>query len=94
VTTFEVWLDHGSKHQKPPKQLPIVLQVPTTACLKHLQGGSTPNEIQTEPSFLQWLCLCLGKPWEDFPEAQIIGLHEKAPIIFSLLLSEPQPEVH
>ena len=63
-------------------------------CLKHLQGGSAPNDTQTEPLFLQWLCLCLGKLWEDFPEAQIIGLQEKAPIIFSLLLSEPQPEVH
>ncbi|GJT22245.1 regulatory-associated protein of TOR 1 [Tanacetum coccineum] len=62
-------------------------------CLKHLQGGSAPNDTQTEPLFLQWLCLCLGKLWEDFPEAQIIGLQEKAPIIFSLLLSEPQPEV-
>ncbi|KAG5531082.1 hypothetical protein RHGRI_025893 [Rhododendron griersonianum] len=26
-TAFEVWLDHGSEHKKPPEQLPIVLQV-------------------------------------------------------------------
>lgn len=31
-------------------------------CLKHLQG-SIPNDAQTEPLFLQWLCLCLGKLW-------------------------------
>ncbi|KAJ0878559.1 putative regulatory associated protein of TOR [Helianthus annuus] len=28
-------------------------------CLKHLQGGSASNDTQTEPLFLQWLCLCL-----------------------------------
>ncbi|KAF8394845.1 hypothetical protein HHK36_018782 [Tetracentron sinense] len=27
LKAFEVWLDHGSKHNKPPEQLPIVLQV-------------------------------------------------------------------
>ncbi|GJS04717.1 regulatory-associated protein of TOR 1 isoform X4 [Tanacetum coccineum] len=61
--------------------------------LTNLQGGSAPNDTQTEPPCLQRLCLCLGKSWEDFPEAQIIGLLEKAPIIFSLLLLDPQPEV-
>ncbi|EXB42394.1 Regulatory-associated protein of TOR 1 [Morus notabilis] len=61
-------------------------------CLKHLQG-STPNDAQTEPLFLQWLCLCLGKLWEDFPEAQIIGLREDALAIYAPLLSAPQPEV-
>lgn len=61
-------------------------------CLKHLQG-STPNDSQTEPLFLQWLCLCMGKLWEDFPEAQIMGLQADAPAIYAPLLSEPQPEV-
>ncbi|CAA3001292.1 regulatory-associated of TOR 1 [Olea europaea subsp. europaea] len=61
-------------------------------CLKHLQGSS-PNEAQVEPLFLQWLCLCLGKMWEDFAEAQIIGLQADAPAILASLLSEPQPEV-
>ncbi|XP_014497712.1 regulatory-associated protein of TOR 1 [Vigna radiata var. radiata] len=61
-------------------------------CLKHLQG-SCPNDSQTEPLFLQWLCLCLGKLWEDFSEAQTIGLQEDATTIFAPLLSEPQPEV-
>jgi regulatory associated protein of mTOR len=27
LTAFEVWLDDGSEHKKPPEQLPIVLQV-------------------------------------------------------------------
>ncbi|KAF6159413.1 hypothetical protein GIB67_032184 [Kingdonia uniflora] len=27
LTAFEVWLDHGSEHKKPPEQLPILLQV-------------------------------------------------------------------
>ncbi|GFY83843.1 regulatory-associated protein of TOR 1 [Actinidia rufa] len=61
-------------------------------CLKHLHS-STPNDAQTEPLFLQWLCLCLGKVWEDCAEAQIIGLQADAPSIYALLLSEPQPEV-
>lgn len=61
-------------------------------CLKHLQGSS-PNDAQTEPLFLQWLCLCLGKLWEDFTEAQVIGLRAGAPTIYAPLLSEPQPEV-
>ncbi|XP_020595936.1 regulatory-associated protein of TOR 2-like [Phalaenopsis equestris] len=62
------------------------------ACLKHLQLAN-PNEAQTEPLLLQWLCLCLGKFWEDFHEAQIIGLQADAPAILFPLLSEPQPEV-
>ncbi|QCE12025.1 regulatory associated protein of mTOR [Vigna unguiculata] len=61
-------------------------------CLKHLQS-SCPNDSQTEPLFLQWLCLCLGKLWEDFSEAQTIGLQEDATTIFVPLLSAPQPEV-
>ncbi|WCJ27948.1 Regulatory-associated protein of TOR 1 [Euphorbia peplus] len=61
-------------------------------CLRHLRG-SMPNEGQTEPLFLQWLCLCLGKLWEDFTEAQVIGLQADAPAIYAPLLSEPQPEV-
>ncbi|XP_022893501.1 regulatory-associated protein of TOR 1 [Olea europaea var. sylvestris] len=61
-------------------------------CLKHLQASS-PNEAQTDPLFLQWLCLCLGKMWEDFAEAQIIGLQAGAPSILASLLYEPQPEV-
>ncbi|KAJ4978640.1 hypothetical protein NE237_009420 [Protea cynaroides] len=64
----------------------------THVCLKHLQLA-TPHEAQTEPLLLQWLCLCLGKLWEDFPEAQIIGLQADAPAICTPLLSEPQPEV-
>ncbi|KAG8374469.1 hypothetical protein BUALT_Bualt11G0135600 [Buddleja alternifolia] len=61
-------------------------------CLKHLQDSSL-NEAQMEPLFLQWICLCLGKLWEDFLEAQIIGLQADAPAILEPLLSEPQPEV-
>ncbi|GAB2272105.1 Regulatory-associated protein of TOR 1 [Dionaea muscipula] len=61
-------------------------------CLKHLQA-STPNDAQSEPLFLQWLCLCLGKMWEDFMEAQLLGLLADAPSICASLLSEPQPEV-
>lgn len=209
LTAFEVWLDHGSEHKKPPEQLPIVLQVllsqshrfralvllgrfldmgpwavdlalsvgifpyvlkllQTTAmelrqilvfiwtkilaldkscqvdlvkdgghayfikfldsmdaypeqramaafvlavivdghrrgqeacakeslihvCLRHLQLAS--HEAQTEPLLLQWLCLCLGKLWEDYPAAQLIGLQLDAPGICAPLLSEPQPEV-
>lgn len=61
-------------------------------CLKQLQN-SVPNDAQTEPLFLQWLCLCLGKLWEDFTEAQTIGLLADAPNIYASLLAEPQPEV-
>lgn len=62
-------------------------------CLKHLQGSS-PNDAQSEPLLLQWLCLCLGKLWEDFSAAQMIGLQADAPAICATLLSEPQPEVY
>lgn len=61
-------------------------------CLQHLHS-SFANDAQTEPLFLQWLCLCLGKLWEDFTEAQVIGLQANASIIYASLLSEPQPEV-
>jgi len=61
-------------------------------CLRHLQLAS-PHEAQTEPLLLQWLCLCLGKLWEDYPAAQLIGLQLDAPAICAPLLSVPQPEV-
>ncbi|CAA0830582.1 Regulatory-associated protein of TOR 1 [Striga hermonthica] len=61
-------------------------------CLKHLQCSSS-SETQMEPIFLQWICLCLGKLWEDFLEAQLIGIQADAPAILAPLLSEPQPEV-
>ncbi|KAF8748893.1 hypothetical protein HU200_012820 [Digitaria exilis] len=61
-------------------------------CLRHLQPEN-PRDAQSEPLLLQWLCLCLGKLWEDFPEAQLLGLHSNAPEILIYLLSEPQPEV-
>lgn len=62
-------------------------------CLKHLESSS-PNDSQTEPLFLQWLCLCLGKLWEEFPEGKIISLQGHATSILAPLLSEPQPEVY
>jgi regulator-associated protein of mTOR len=37
-------------------------------CLKNLQG-STPSNAQADPLFLQWLCLCMGKLWENITEA-------------------------
>jgi len=61
-------------------------------CLRHLQPEN-PHDAQTEPLLLQWLCLCLGKLWEDFAEAQSLGLQSNAPEILIYLLSEPQPEV-
>ncbi|XP_008792190.2 regulatory-associated protein of TOR 1 [Phoenix dactylifera] len=61
-------------------------------CLRHIQLAS-PHDAQTEPLLLQWLCLCLGKLWEDYPEAQLVGLQADAPAIIAPLLSEPQPEV-
>ncbi|KAJ1688768.1 hypothetical protein LUZ63_012923 [Rhynchospora breviuscula] len=75
-------------------------------CLKHLQISYTHIQTQTqmhmhdstqttgtEPLLLQWLCLCLGKLWEDFPEAQLLGLQSNAPGIIMPLLTESQPEV-
>lgn len=61
-------------------------------CLKHVQCNST-TDGQTEPLLLQWLCLCLGKLWDGFPDAQHLGLQENAPAILMQLLEEPQPEV-
>ncbi|KAL3536590.1 hypothetical protein ACH5RR_005051 [Cinchona calisaya] len=61
-------------------------------CLRNLQDSSA-NDSQTEPLFVQWLCLCLGKLWEDFTEAQTMGVRADAAAILEPLLSEPQPEV-
>ncbi|KAK8447186.1 hypothetical protein SEVIR_8G015500v4 [Setaria viridis] len=61
-------------------------------CLRHLQPEN-PHDAQTEPLLLQWLCLCLGKLWEDFPEARLLGLQSNAPEIVAFLLAETQPEV-
>lgn len=61
-------------------------------CLRHLQGSNS-NDVQTEFLFLQWLCLCLGKLWEDFTEAQMLGLQADAIDVLAPLLLEPQPEV-
>eukprot|EP00249_Psilotum_nudum_P023321 c28829_g1_i1 orf=818-4927(+) len=61
-------------------------------CLRHIQNSSNA-EVQPEPLLLQWLCLCLGKLWDGFPEAQLLGFQENAPTILSQLLTEPQPEV-
>ncbi|KAF3327412.1 regulatory-associated protein of TOR 2-like isoform X1 [Carex littledalei] len=75
-------------------------------CLRHLQISRPHMQTQTqmhmhdsvqstgtEPLLLQWLCLCLGKLWEDFPEAQLLGLQSNAPGIVAPLLTESQPEV-
>ncbi|KAH0891124.1 hypothetical protein HID58_053553 [Brassica napus] len=61
-------------------------------CLGHLEA-SIPSDPQPEPLFLQWLCLCLGKLWEDFMEAQIMGREANAFQKLAPLVSEPQPEV-
>ncbi|CAJ2670929.1 unnamed protein product [Trifolium pratense] len=61
-------------------------------CLKHLESSSA-NDSQTEPLFLQWLCLCLGKLWEEFPEGKLIGLQGHATSIVAPLLSDPHPKV-
>ncbi|KAK1320310.1 Regulatory-associated protein of TOR 1 [Acorus calamus] len=161
LTAFEVWLDHGSEHKKPPEQLPIVLQVllsqshrfralvllgrfldmgpwavdlalsvgifpyvlkllQTTAMDlrqilvfiwtkilaldKFLDSMDAYPEQRAMAAFVlavivdghhrgQEACIQEGKLWEDYPEAQIIGLQADAPAIFASLLSEPQPEV-
>ncbi|KAF8007708.1 hypothetical protein BT93_K1645 [Corymbia citriodora subsp. variegata] len=61
-------------------------------CLRHIQSPNT-NDTQTDPLFLQWLALCLGKVWEDFTEAQMMGWEANAPAVFYPLFFEPQPEV-
>uniref|UniRef100_A0A0D6QVD8 Raptor N-terminal CASPase-like domain-containing protein n=1 Tax=Araucaria cunninghamii TaxID=56994 RepID=A0A0D6QVD8_ARACU len=61
-------------------------------CLRHMKFAPTA-EAQPEPLLLQWLCLCVGKLWEGYPDAQQDGLNENATAICLPLLSEPQPEV-
>ncbi|KAH7387516.1 hypothetical protein KP509_16G026500 [Ceratopteris richardii] len=58
-------------------------------CLRQIQE----TVGQPEPLLLQWLCLCLGKLWEGFPDAQQKGLQGRAPMILIELLREPHPEV-
>ena len=40
LTAFELWLQHGSRDQKPPEQLPIVLQVLAVSVSDALPGIS------------------------------------------------------
>lgn len=61
-------------------------------CLRHLEAPQLCDQ-PAEPLFLQWLCLCLGKLWEDFLEARVMGREENASEKLIPLLSEAQPEV-
>lgn len=61
-------------------------------CLQHIQC-SCAMDGQAEPLLLQWLCLCLGKLWDGFSDAQLVGIQARAPGILKQLLSHPQPEV-
>jgi len=61
-------------------------------CLGHLEATQLCDP-PPEPLFLQWLCLCLGKLWEDYLEAQIMGREANASEKLIPLLSEAQPEV-
>eukprot|EP01018_Ginkgo_biloba_P027833 Gb_27558 [translate_table: standard] len=61
-------------------------------CLRHIQSVLA-SEVHHEPLLLQWLCLCLGKLWEGFSEARLLGLQENASTVLFPLLFEPQPEV-
>ncbi|XP_010553141.1 PREDICTED: regulatory-associated protein of TOR 1 isoform X2 [Tarenaya hassleriana] len=63
-----------------------------SVCLGHLEAPR-PNDPSLEPLFVQWICLCLGKLWEDFAEAQIMGREANSVARLAPLLSEPQPEV-
>lgn len=61
-------------------------------CLGHLEAPQLCDP-PPDPLFLQWLCLCLGKLWEDFLEAQIMGRQANASEKLIPLLSDAQPEV-
>uniref|UniRef100_A0A7N0VD95 Raptor N-terminal CASPase-like domain-containing protein n=1 Tax=Kalanchoe fedtschenkoi TaxID=63787 RepID=A0A7N0VD95_KALFE len=61
-------------------------------CLRHI-GNSSPDDIPAESLFVQWACLCLGKIWENFTEAQITGLQTSSHSMIAGLLVYPQPEV-
>ncbi|KAG5548776.1 hypothetical protein RHGRI_014206 [Rhododendron griersonianum] len=62
-TAFEVWLDHGSEHKKPPEQLPIVLQALSVGIfpyvLKLLQ--TTTPELRQILVFIWTKILALDK---------------------------------
>ncbi|OIW07427.1 hypothetical protein TanjilG_19268 [Lupinus angustifolius] len=63
LTAFEVWLDHGSEHKKPPEQLPIVLQALSVGIfpyvLKLLQ--TTTPELRQILVFIWTKILALDK---------------------------------
>ncbi|XP_024011669.1 regulatory-associated protein of TOR 2 isoform X2 [Eutrema salsugineum] len=61
-------------------------------CLEHLEAPQLCDP-PPEPLFVQWLCLCLGKLWEEYIEAQIMGREANASEKLIPLLSEAQPEV-
>ncbi|MCO5592600.1 hypothetical protein L7F22_046603 [Adiantum nelumboides] len=61
-------------------------------CLQYIQCFPAVDG-QRESQLLQWLCLCLGKLWDGFPDAQQQGLQKNGPAILMQLLSEAHPEV-
>lgn len=66
-----------------------------SVCLRHIQQASAPSGPKhgTEPLLLQWLCLCAGMAWLQYPEAQAQALAQGAPQILERLLADPHPEV-
>ena len=59
-------------------------------CLSHLPQASSPAG---SPLFVRWLCLCVGKLWENFKSLQGEAFLSGAPEAIAPLLAHPIPDV-
>ena len=59
-------------------------------CLNHLPAAASPGG---SPLFVRWLCLCMGKLWENYPELQAEAFAARAAESVASLLAHPTPDV-
>eukprot|EP00898_Chlorokybus_atmophyticus_P006828 jgi/Chlat1/7146/Chrsp57S06820 len=103
---FVRFLDSTDVHAEQRAMAAFVLAV---ICDNHLKGQqacmtATPRNLMTvcfshlptsasQPLLQQWLCLCLAKLWESYPDAQTAAFREKGPELVAQACSSPHPEV-
>ena len=59
-------------------------------CLENIKEAALPDT--GSPFFLRWLCLCLGKLWEDNPEGQKAACSTEAHKLLASLSTHPSPD--
>ena len=59
-------------------------------CLSNISAAS--QRETGSPFFLRWLCLCLGKLWEDHAEAQLAAFQAEAHSLLASVLTHSSPD--